>query len=369
MKIALITIHNSTNYGAVLQAYATKKVLSNYGIVNTIDYTNEHLKKRVKLFRFLPSVHGLKMLAHDILRLPYRLKVLLVFRKFIQSKMNLTPKLSSNNLINNKLSDYNIYVCGSDQIWNPAIISDTNEIDPIFFLSVVSKGIKKFSYASSIGHHNYTESEKIVVKDLLEDFTMISTRGSDGVKKLLDIFPNRKIHHVVDPTLLLSKKDWLTTFDIQLKEPKEKYILVYSVPRSQLLRDAIAFYAKKLNLKVIAIDKVLISMPKVDKQIRAAGPKEFIELFANASFIITDSFHGTCFAVNFKKPFVSISVGNIENRAFSLLSALGISERLVRDEKGFNSQLLEVDYKSVTTRLEKLRKESLHFIDKAISKN
>ena len=209
MKIALITIHNANNYGAVLQAYATKKVLSQYGEVSTIDYDNRFLAHHLDLIRFAPSVHGMKMLIHDLLRLPSRVRAVKRFRTFVNENMNLSKKLSADELIKGKAGEFEVYVCGSDQIWNPSIVNPDNRIDPIFFLSFAPKEAKKISYASSIGHHHFNDEEKEEVRNLLEDFTTISTRESDGVVKLQEILPDREINHVLDPTLLLSKEEWL----------------------------------------------------------------------------------------------------------------------------------------------------------------
>ncbi|EJF07461.1 Polysaccharide pyruvyl transferase [Thiovulum sp. ES] len=367
MKIALITIHNANNYGAVLQAYATKKILSQYGETSTIDYENRFLNHHLDILRFDMSVHGIKKLVHDILRFPYRLKAIGRFKNFIKSNMNLTQKLSADGLMQGKAGKFDIYICGSDQIWNPEIVSEDKFIDPIFFLSFANKGAKKLSYASSTGHHNYTDKEKKELAKLLEDFNLITTRESDGVKKLQEILPNRDIHHVLDPTLLLSKEEWLEALDIKLEEPKEKYILVYSVPRTELIRKAIDYYAYKLNMKVVAIDQMLFPLSKkIDTHIKDAGPKEFIELYANASFVITDSFHGTCFAVNFGKPFVSISAGKRANRIISLLSILNINERLVNSEEEFAIIKTDTFNMNILKKLVSIRQESLILLDEFI---
>jgi hypothetical protein len=361
MKIALITIHNANNYGAVLQAYATKKVLSQYGEVSTIDYDNRFLNHQLDIFRFDMSVHGIKMLVHDILRLPSRIRAVNRFRNFLRTNMNLTQKLTADKLMQGKAGKFDIFLCGSDQIWNPEIVSEDRSIDPIFFLSFANKGSKKLSYASSTGHHNYTEDEKKEIAKLLEDFDLITTRESDGVKKLQEILPNRDIHHVLDPTLLLSKEEWLEALDIKLEEPKEKYILVYSVPRTELIRKAIDYYANKLNMKVVAIDQMLFPLSKkIDTHIKDAGPKEFVELFANASFVITDSFHGTCFAINFQKSFVSISAGKIVNRITSLLSIFNLTERIVEDTEQLEKLSVVVDFKNIKSLLENEKIRSLH---------
>ncbi|SEL84014.1 Polysaccharide pyruvyl transferase [Maribacter orientalis] len=367
MKIALITIHRVTNYGAILQAFATKKILGLYGDVKIIDYNKEHLSQSTDLLRFKLSVHGIKMFLHDLLNFRNRYELLRKLKKFNRDYMNLSSEMDKNKLDLGSADNFDVYVCGSDQIWNPIVVSRDRKIDPIFFLSFVKNNAVKFSYASSIGHYEFNEIEKVEVKKLLQDFKMISVRESDGKKKIEDIIQNKEIHHVVDPTLLLPKNEWYRTFNVIEKVPKDKYILVYSVPRTDLIKKAIAFFASKLGFKVKAIDKMLFPITKIDEHIRNAGPKEFIQLYANASFVITDSFHGTCFAINFEKPFVCISANERANRQQNLLSILNISERIMFKESDFSNLNLNVDYTEVTPKLNKAREESLEYIEAAMA--
>lgn len=170
MKIALITIHKANNYGAILQAFATKRVLSKFGEVSTIDYDNRYLNHHLDIFRFDLSVHGIKMFIHDILRLKYRIKAINRFKKFIKNNMNLTKTLTAEQLAQGGAKDFDIYVCGSDQIWNPEIVSQDKTIDSIFFLSFANKNAKKLSYASSIGHHNFNDLEKKEIAKVFRRF-------------------------------------------------------------------------------------------------------------------------------------------------------------------------------------------------------
>lgn len=366
MKIALITIHRVTNYGAILQAYATKLVLSKYGEVSTIDYQNRFLTRHMDYLRIEPSIHGLKMVVHDILNFPSRYKLITKFNSFMLSNLNLTKKMNKTDLINGEANYFDVYVCGSDQIWNPNIISRKKEIDPIFFLSFVGQNKKKISYASSLGNHNFTQQEKPIVKGLLADFDSISTREENGVEKLTSLGLEKSVHHVLDPTLLFNKQKWMDLCFVPTETETEKFILVYSVPRTELLKKAIKFFADKLGYKVISIDKVMIPLPYVDRHIKDAGPKEFITLFSKASFVITDSFHGTCFALNFEIPFVSIYIENKTNRQESLLGQLGVADRIAYNENDFALLETSQEFKEVRNRLDELRKASLNFLDNAL---
>lgn len=360
MKIALITIHNANNYGAILQTYATFKILSKFGDVEIIDYDNKHISISLDLIRLKLTPHGILGLGKDIFRIIPRSSAIKKFKSFSNKYLKLSNKIDKNNI---KLPKYDVYICGSDQIWNPSCISAINKIDDIYFLSFAPKGSKKISYASSLGNYRFNNEEQNIVNRLLNDFKYVSIRENDG-KKHLESFLNKEIKHVLDPTLLLCKDDWIKQFKLNKNEKNEKYILVYSVPKSKLIKDAIVYYSNKLNLPVIALDQNLSMGTKVDQHIRDAGPIEYLNLFLNASFIITDSFHGTCFSLNFKKQFVSIKAGKFSNRIESLLSSINLQNRIAQTNNDFENikEITDEEYSKSLELLSKYRDESIEYL-------
>lgn len=370
MRIALVTIHNSTNYGAVLQAYATQRVLSKYGSVVVIDYDNRFLARQMRLIRFDASFHGLLKLAHDILRIPSRVRLLRKFYAFFKSKLLLSSKLRGVSLYNGDAGFFDVYVCGSDQIWNPLVISESGEIDEIYFLDFAPEGSKKISYASSIGHHKFLKSEETKkISTLLHDFTAISLRESDGVEMIANILPRKDVRHVLDPTLLLDAREWLDLMKCDYKVPSGKYILVYTVPRSSLMVSAINYYRENLGLKVVGIDPMLRPIADFDLHLKDVGPEEFVNLFSGAEFIITDSFHGACFSINFGKPFVLVSPGVRSNRMASLFNVLHLNHRLVTTESDFPKiNFSNDDLNLANLKLMESRNDSLAFLDSSLVK-
>ncbi|PCI58031.1 MAG: hypothetical protein COB45_01750 [Gammaproteobacteria bacterium] len=365
MKIALVTIQNSNNYGAMLQAYATRVVFSEYGEVQTINYDNDYLSHHLDLFRFDLSIRGVKMFIHDLLRFRYRYKAVKRFKFFAKEYLNITSLVSSYDLLASKEYIYDIYVCGSDQIWNPTIVNKNKLIDPIYFLSFAALGAGKLSYASSMGPYKYNKEEGKLVKNLLSSFDGISVREKGAQEQLSSMITNNAIEHVLDPTLLLSKKDWLKILNIE--EKQGDYILVYTVPRSPLMKAAISYFSNELGFPIISLDQMFLPLVKVDKHVRDAGPIEFVKLFVNAKFVITDSFHGTCFALNFEKAFVSISPGKSSNRITSLFDALGVSNRMVSSEAEFKKVNRTAENKGVMNKLSTLKSNSLSFIKASIN--
>jgi len=370
MKIALITIHYHNNYGAVLQAFATKKILSQYGEVETINYFNPHLQYELDLIRFKPSIHAIKMVIHDIFRLKDRNRVIKKFKKFIESKMNLSKLVTRHDIENGAIGYFDVYVCGSDQIWNASLNFNKNgEPDSIYFLNFADKKAKKISYASSMGqHYRLTDSQQEKIKDLLKDFITISVRESDAQGVLSQLL-GREVFHVLDPTLLLSKEEWLEALEIDknYKSQKEDYILVYSVSKTPLIKKAVESFVSKLGNKVVIIDQAFKPFINTNLHIRDAGPIEFIELFANARLVITDSFHGTCFSINFKKPFVAVSpVWHGGNRIESLLNLLGLKERLLNDEKDIYKLSADFNYEFFENQLQEKRAKSIKILSSSI---
>ncbi len=364
MKIALVTIQNANNYGAVLQTFAMQEVLKRYGEVEIINYENRHISRSFDLVRIKPSFHGLLGTGKDIFRLFPRYRAIRKFKQFVKNKFHLTENITYVDLWNGKLSNYDIYVAGSDQIWNPVCVNGKGQIDTGYFLDFAPAQAKKISFASSIGGHRYSETEAVQVKQLLADFEQLAVREKDTQIYLEELL-SRPVKHVLDPTLLLNREQWLEVAEISGDTVETGYILLYTVPRVPLIKDAVDFFAEKLGLRVVSLEQGLTAGARVDEQIRDAGPKEFIELFSNASFVITDSFHGTCFALNFSKPFVSIAPGKHSNRIESLLELVGLKGRLLKNNGEMERMPVEVNMSAALEQLEISRIESIKYLERS----
>ncbi len=364
LKIALITIHWANNYGASLQVFASIKAFSEFGEVSVIDYRNTYIKKGMTLIRFGSKPRDILRMGKDILRFFPRYRVIKKFENFSYKYLNLTTKINSDDEFNQISNEFDIFISGSDQIWNPKIVNEENEIDTRYFLDFVHDK-KKFSYASSIGAHIYTNQEQLVIKELLKDYSYISVREKDSSKYLSELL-NKNVVSVLDPTLLFNKKQWLEFFNIPDKKITKPYILVYALKNSLLLKQSVERLSSILKYDVITVNQEPFTNYKCDKHIKDAGPDEFLELFSNASFILTNSFHGTCFAVNFNIPFIvaspQIGIIRIEN----FLSSVGVQNRIISNE----NQILEVinndlNFNEINNKLKTLRNDSKQYIEKA----
>ncbi len=367
MKILIVTIYNVTNYGAVLQTFATQEILSKYGDVKVLNYNNPHINGEMKLLRFNKSLKSILSVGKDLFRILPRRRLIKKFNSFIDSNLNITKEYYNEELLNEILLDYDIVLSGSDQVWNPACVSKKSIIDEVYFLNFYNSNAKKISYSSSFGSYSFSKCEEVKLKELLSKFSNISIREKDGYNYLQRLLPDKSISHVLDPTLLISKNKWVNLLGLKSKSSREKYILVYSVPKTKLIANAVDYFSSKLNLKIISIDQNLSTLGRVDEQVRDAGIKDFIELYLNAEFIITDSYHGTCFSINFEKNFVAISPGHLSNRLESILTKVGLKDRILSSESEFNSLEINIDYISVIKKLDYERKQSMEFLTNAVS--
>lgn len=363
MKIGIITIHNSCNYGAVLQAFATQESFKKYGEVEILNYQNTHTDKPTKLLRFGTNPKDVLRLAKDLLKLLPKTRILKKFNSFFTDYYNLSGAPTQDLSAISK--NYDVYVCGSDQIWNPQIISERSNIDSTYFLAFTTAG-KKISYASSMGSYNYTSFERDLVSSYLKDFHRISVRESDSANYFKNTL-KRPVDHVLDPTLLLNKEEWKSALNIKSCPSNRPYILVYVLRKNRILSETVRAVADVLKLDVIVIDQDPFTTLRCNAHINDAGPTEFVELFSNASFIITNSFHGCAFAVNFNVPFLITPPPSGLNRIMSLLTAVGAEQRAIKTKENAIKMAKEhLDFDKINENLKIMRLKSKNFISESL---
>ena len=363
MKIGLITIHYANSYGGILQAFSTQKVLSKYGDVSIIDYKSPHLYKTMKLIRIGRNPRSVLWAGKDIFRLLPRYRLIKKFKSFGREHFKLSKAFTNIDEMANLEEHFDIFVIGSDQIWNPAVVG---EMDPAYLLSFV-KEKKKISFSSSAGSHRFSEEEKVVLKKNLETFSHLSVREIDMAIFLSKLLGDRPVSHVLDPTLMLTKQEWLDNFGLETPQNETKYILVYTLKKDRLVREVVKKVVQRLAVKVVAIDQDPFLGYPVDKHLMDANPRDFIELISGAAFIVTNSFHGTTFAVNFGVPFLSVKRETGLNRIEGFLQSLGLSERLVEKYEDvvriLDTTLL---YKDALGKLNDRRKTSQAYLETAL---
>lgn len=369
-KIGTITFHESINYGALLQTYALQNYLNNQGYDSeVIDYRNsERGIKNLSVSR--KAVHHIwhRFIKNILIGETRQRKTL----NFIKVNIPLSKtKYFNSAMLHEAPPKYDIYITGSDQVWNPVNTSG----DSSYFLTFAPKDKLKMSYAPSFGVTVLEDKYKLKYKEWLEGIDLVSIRENEGKAIIKDISGKDAVV-TVDPTLLLEKKDW-ENISVPYKN-KKPYVLCYYMPGDKIVERAISKLAKKIaknnNWDVISVgQKEYMKLIPGNKKIFDAGPDEYIGLFQNASFVLTNSFHGTVFSIIFNKPFyVPINYCLTEEKVLSsrittLLRMLNIENRIISANEEFRiKDIKEIDYYEVNTFLRYAREKSQTFLKNAI---
>lgn len=366
-KIGIITLHRVVNYGSVLQTYALQEKLKelNY-IPEVIDYYPERLTKYGMLKRIKNK--GTKFKKSLILRTIARIIIFPsyivrfhTFFSFLEKYVSMTNKTyKDEESINNETFNYDIYCTGSDQVWN----SGWNEkIDHPYFLTFAPDNKKKISYAASFGKKELDQSEIEETKQMLKRYDSISVREKSGVDivKSLGI---KNVTNVVDPTLLLSGDDWRKISSN--KYNGKKYILVYNLNRNKKIDSYAIKLSEKTGLKIIYLSYQLHEFYKKGKMICNPKVEDFISLIDNASYVISDSFHATAFSLNLNTQFIIVYPGKYSTRLQSILELLNLEDRVAKNENDLSIIKNNIDYMRVNKEMQKMRKESIEWLTKAL---
>ena len=349
-KVAIVSFFKSENYGAILQSYALQSAIEKFGYqVHYLDYKPQ---------RKLSNMRLIKNIIWQLVRffLGYK-KRLLRTQEFIKHNIHVERFLKEEN--------YDIYVSGSDQVWFPGYVND-------FFLLNFIKHQRKISYASSFGTAQLDPLLKPYYFNSLSTYTHISTREESGTKIVNTL--GLKSTVVLDPTLLFQKEYWkLKSVNPRLSQ---KYILCYIMSGDIDTANAVFKQANLIAHKMQDNCKVLVIGDKEYRKfipgynlICNAGPQEFIGYFENAEYIVTSSFHGTCFSIIFEKNYINILRKNnpVNVRIEELNNKLGLSGIIFySDSLEHLLDLPPIDYTIVNQILSVYRNHSISFLKTAL---
>ncbi|NNH38940.1 polysaccharide pyruvyl transferase family protein [Acinetobacter terrae] len=370
-KVAILTQPLHTNYGGTLQAYALQTIVKSVGAeVVTLNY-----QTKPKFFlRFLLSVIKSFVLNRKD-KFPLLSSEKLVIEKyhteFIKKHINRSEIiLSELDLIKHfNNTEYDAIIVGSDQVWR---VEYSPNIDN-FFLNVYTGSAKRISYAASFGidEWQFTPEKTSEIETWLGKFDAISVR-EDSAVTLCKNYLNLKAYHVLDPTLLLTKEYYLNL--IKKSPQKDTGIFTYILDSSQEKNNIVANISKKLGLNTFQNQPIKKFKTNffIKKEDDYVYPKieDWLAAFRDASFIITDSFHGTVFSIIFNKPF--ITVANRERgvaRFSSLLKIFNLEHRLISSLDQLTNDLIlsNIDFNEVNTILDHERENSLQLLYKQIN--
>ena len=370
--------HNSENYGGVLQAYALAEVLSQMGFqAEQILIQSE--SKRSKQEKPLNICSELKrIIKRNIIRTLNKIILFFLTKKLSQRSgafeqfrdcVPHSEKIYTSLNIEECLKKYDIFITGSDQVWN------MNWYNRNYFLDFVPRDKVKISYAASMPDVNISNEEKEIVKNHLESFDAVSVRESNTAI-FLEELTGKKTECVLDPTLLLGKEDWDKICSDKIVN--YKYIFCYFLGDDMRERKIAKEFAKKLKLKIVTLPHLdLIKKSDIffgDRKLYNVSPQMFISLIKNAEYVLTDSFHAAVFSNIFKtKYYVFERVGTIEmsSRISTLLKITNTNERYLENNKATIDYMLSIKHMDVgdpSDEFETMRNKSFEFLRKNIDR-
>lgn len=370
MRVGILTFHAANGFGAVLQTYAMCRTLEELGCVPCIiDY-------RPAFFSSPPQSAGQRLLwtSKKVLqklwqrRLWTALGNVLRRRQFDRFRRDFLPTTDRVYWNAEELRadppDVDVCVCGSDQIWNLNFWD--GRVNPSFFLDFAPRGIRRVAYAPSIGGVVFPENCREAIAALLNEFAALSGRENDIVAVIKQL-TGRDAPMVLDPSLLVA--DYSPVMR-RPKRPPKRYIAVYPLDYSQQFVDCVQRVKTLLRLPVVNIGAK--HLPGADIQHNTLGPSEWLGWMRDASFVCTNSFHGTAYSLIFRRNFLAFSflIHPVANaRMENILEQVGLSERFLTDAAQMTERspcLQPVDYGAVEPLLQAAVSKSRNFLRDAV---
>lgn len=370
-KVGLITYYGE-NYGGMLQAYALQRHVRDLGydcgiIDNSFLYTGSGRGGKAilrKLGVVLKNPVDYMRRRNQMRRSAgQRAQKSARFAQFAQAHLRVDPTgFTSYEQYVQTPPEYDIYLCGSDQIWNPNLYSDNG----FYFAGFAPENKRKLAYASSIGVSSVTAEQAAFMKPFLERLDVISTRETDGTR-IVEEITGKPARTVIDPTLLLNTQQWSEVAAPRMVE--EPYVFCYFFGERDYYEQVKETVKKLTGLKLVSIPYVARELSDNNEKIYDAGPAEFVSLIQHASLVLTDSFHATVFSLNFKTPFLTLcrfaknDPKGMNSRLNTILSAVGLEERLMDEHDCVNEQLLQpMDFTEAHRLLQQLRDADNSFL-------
>lgn len=360
-KVAIVTINHSFNYGNKLQNYAVQRIYEEMGLdAETIRFYPEGLKVKFdgKKKSFSHYTKRIKVRMNEQIFAGKIQKRKDSFEHFDNNMLKMTLRIYTPRTYNEiRESDYDFFSVGSDQVWNTYFYDFT----PMYFLDFVSDGSKKIAFSASFGVDDISPQYYDKAICALRQFKSISVREQKGVD-ILNTIVGVPATLVLDPTLYLPVEEWEKAISSVNKKVPSKYVVLY------FLGDLDRNTERKICQKAKESGCKIIRLNDMKSEYYFCDPFEFVYLIQNAEYVYTDSFHATCFSLQFHKKFVvmpRVSRGkSMESRLDSLLSLLGLSSRIDTNGGHIDDK---IDYCNVDNILKKERMKSRDFLRNAFS--
>lgn len=377
MNIAITTWHSGPNAGTFFQLYGLYKYLENRGQhVEVINYTPVSkdfisrgwyyyfsqplslLKKKIERKKYAQNIANAEA--------PFKNQLQIRSGRFqeMYNLMNFTEKVESDEDFD-KLNDrFDAFVVGSDQIWNASMLNRR------YFLNYVHPGKIKAAYCPSMGSGTVLKRQREVLKHYLKDFNYISTRELK-LKQILTPLLQRPVEHLLDPSMLYPREEYLKMAHLPEQFKAEKYLLCYFLPNNDFQAEQARKFAKERGLKLVIMAMHPYSFTVKGAEIyAAAGPKEFVGLIANAAVVFSSSFHCTIFSIMlhkdlyiFEQSFTN-NIANINQRYTEQLETYGMTHRYIRWGKEISKENeAPIDYENAEKIFQERLRRSYAFLN------
>ncbi len=366
-KVILITRHAIPNYGSILQAFASVQLLIEKGYdVKILDYVPiDEIPRRL----YIPMLKGSRFAQHKVLKYAYitlRMPDFWVmgskFRRFQKDLLPLTKTFHHNNDLREETFNADIYITGSDQVWGPIAL---NEYDASYFLDFLPKESKRLAFSASFGNTKFSEIALAEYKKMLSLYDQIMVREKSAIG-LLESLGIHGVNQVLDPTLMFNKSFWETK--ITTIPRNDKYVLVYQVHDNKKMELYAKQLSKKLGFRLVRLSNSFAHILRGGKFEYLPEPGRFLNLFRNAEYVVTNSFHATVFSLIFERPFSIIHSGETNTRINSLLNLVRLEGRQIKDFEDFSQITKQIDFDPVRQTLEQERINSNIVIDNCLSR-
>ena len=364
MRIKTITCHDVYNHGASLQAYALQTYLESMGhSVEIIDYKPDYLSRHYLLWSVDNDIYDKPVVKQLYLMAKLPSRLLAIKRKqqfdfFTKEYLKLTNiKYHSNGELRANPPQADVYIAGSDQIWNTLF---QNGRDAAFYLEFAPKTSKRISYAASFATEDVADEYRPFIRKMLQNFDAVSIRERCSLPLLASLGRTDGVA-VCDPVFLLTREQWENMLPNQ--QIHEKYLLVYDTEFSPKVKEIAKRIAKEKELKIYNVSASRIGY--ADKDLWASSPIDFVQLIRDASYVVSNSFHATAFSLIFEREFCVVNRSEgINERMKSLLMSYNVAQRLVKEYSA--SLLNSVDYQVVNPLLQKDIDGSKDFLKKTL---
>lgn len=362
------------NYGSILQAYALQEELNrreniDYEIINQF---GRSIASADNVLDKLKTVGLKKTLLRAFWKfgMPGLRKRNQKIQHFVDTRLKVSQQQYTDKNIVDANDVYDGFFCGSDQIWNPELVS----VNSLYWLYFARPEKKRIAYAPSIGINHVDEVTSRQIAEHLSHFTAVSCRECTGTTLINAILGQERCQTVLDPTMLVERAIW----DELSQKPicEEPYLFAYMLRGDKRQRMLIESYAKANNLKVVTIPFLETEYTEWydlsfgDIRIWDVGPDEFVSLIRHAKCVFTDSFHSMVFSIIYHVPFCTFpKVGKAQmNRITGLQQMMHIGIRMVDSQEEIGRVMEQkIDWQQVDAELEVHRSRSRAYLNDALS--